>query len=163
MAEDSAATVAEAQTLTVGRQCRPDSSQAGDLRTVLSLPQSPGEFLHPVVYACTAVMLLCLLASAITYVVHQSAIRISRKGRHTLLNFCFHAALTFSVFAGGINRTKYPILCQAVGIVLHYSTLSTMLWIGVTARNIYKQVTKKAPLCPGADQPPYPKQPLLRY
>ncbi|KAJ8793982.1 hypothetical protein J1605_003392 [Eschrichtius robustus] len=75
--------------------------------------QSPGEFLHPVVYACTAVMLLCLLASAITYVVHQSAIRISRKGRHTLLNFCFHAALTFSVFAGGINRTKYPILCQA--------------------------------------------------
>uniref|UniRef100_A0A8C6RWY0 Adhesion G protein-coupled receptor A1 n=1 Tax=Nannospalax galili TaxID=1026970 RepID=A0A8C6RWY0_NANGA len=129
----------------------------------LSLPQYPGEFLHPVVYACTAVMLLCLLASVITYILHQSAIRISRKGRHALLNFCFHAALTFTVFAGGINRTKYPILCQAVGIALHYSTLSTMLWIGVTARNIYKQVTKKAPPCPGADQPPYPKQPLLRF
>nr|XP_015097355.1 adhesion G protein-coupled receptor A1 [Vicugna pacos] len=133
-----------------------------DLRAVLSLPQAPGEFLHPVVYACTAVMLLCLLASAATYVLHRSAIRISRKGRHALLNFCFHAALTFSVFAGGINRTKHPTVCQAVGIVLHYSTLSTMLWIGVTARNIYKQVTKKAPLCPGTDQPPYPKQPLLR-
>ncbi|VFV24294.1 probable g-protein coupled receptor [Lynx pardinus] len=115
----------------------------------------PGEFLHPVVYACTAVMLLCLLASVITYVVHQNAIRISRKGRHTLLNFCFHAALTFTVFAGGVNRTKYPILCQAVGILLHYSTLATMLWIGVTARNIYKQVTKKAPPCP--------RQPLLRF
>lgn len=50
-----------------------------------------------------------------------------------------------------------------VGIVLHYSTLSTMLWIGVAARNIYKQVTRKAPLCPGADQPPHPRQPLLRY
>ncbi|XP_016872268.1 adhesion G protein-coupled receptor A1 isoform X2 [Homo sapiens] len=133
-----------------------------DLKTVLSLPRYPGEFLHPVVYACTAVMLLCLLASFVTYIVHQSAIRISRKGRHTLLNFCFHAALTFTVFAGGINRTKYPILCQAVGIVLHYSTLSTMLWIGVTARNIYKQVTKKAPLCLDTDQPPYPRQPLLR-
>lgn len=47
--------------------------------------------------------------------------------------------------------------------MLHYSTLSTMLWIGVTARNIYKQVTKKAPLCLDADQPPYPRQPLLRY
>ncbi|XP_045295287.1 adhesion G protein-coupled receptor A1 [Leopardus geoffroyi] len=126
-----------------------------DLKTVLSLPQDPGEFLHPVVYACTAVMLLCLLASVITYVVHQNAIRISRKGRHTLLNFCFHAALTFTVFAGGVNRTKYPILCQAVGILLHYSTLATMLWIGVTARNIYKQVTKKAPPCP--------RQPLLRF
>jgi G protein-coupled receptor 123 len=42
-----------------------------DLKTVLSLPQYPGEFLHPVVYACTAVMLLCLLASVITYIVHQ--------------------------------------------------------------------------------------------
>lgn len=42
-----------------------------DLKTVLSLPQHPGEFLHPVVYACTAVMLLCLLASAITYLVHR--------------------------------------------------------------------------------------------
>ncbi|XP_012410610.1 adhesion G protein-coupled receptor A1 [Trichechus manatus latirostris] len=108
-------------------------------------------------------MLLCLLASVITYIVHPSAIRISRKGRHTLLNLCFHAALTFTVFAGGINRTKYPILCQAVGIMLHYSTLSTMLWIGVTARNIYQQVTRKAPPCPGPDQPPYPKQPLLRF
>lgn len=42
-----------------------------------------------------------------------------------------------------------------MGILLHYSTLATMLWIGVTARNIYKQVTKKAPPCP--------RQPLLRY
>lgn len=43
-----------------------------------------------------------------------SAIRISRKGWHMLLNFCFHTALTFAVFAGGINRIKYPIICQAV-------------------------------------------------
>nr|XP_019583866.1 PREDICTED: adhesion G protein-coupled receptor A1 isoform X1 [Rhinolophus sinicus] len=134
-----------------------------DLKTVLSLPQHPGEFLHPVVYACTAVMLLCVLASVITYLVHRSAIRISRKGRHTLLNLCLHAALTFTAFAGGINRTKYRTLCQAVGIVLHYSTLSTMLWIAVTARNIYKQVTKKTPPCPGADQQPYAQQPLLRF
>ncbi|KAM6186390.1 adhesion G protein-coupled receptor A1 [Rhynchocyon petersi] len=108
-------------------------------------------------------MLLCLLASVGTYVVHHSAIRISRKGRHTLLNFCFHAGLTFTVFAGGINRTKYPILCRAVGILLHYFTLATMLWIGVTARSIYKQVTRKAPACSGTDQPSYPRQPLLRF
>ncbi|XP_038267044.1 adhesion G protein-coupled receptor A1 [Dermochelys coriacea] len=134
-----------------------------DLKTVLSFPQYPGEFLHPVVYACTAVMLLCLFASIITYIVHHSTIRISRKGWHMLLNFCFHTALTFAVFAGGINRIKYPIICQAVGIVLHYSTLSTVLWIGVTARNIYKQVTKKAQPCQNSDQASYPKQPLLRF
>ncbi|XP_074088213.1 LOW QUALITY PROTEIN: adhesion G protein-coupled receptor A1 [Macrotis lagotis] len=134
-----------------------------DLKTVLSLPEDPGEFLHPVVYACTAVMLLCLFASILTYIVHHSTIRISRKGWHMLLNFSFHTALTFAVFAGGINRPQYPIVCQAVGITLHYSTLSTMLWIGVTARNIYKQVTKKVPQGPGGEQPPYPKQPLLRF
>lgn len=38
-----------------------------------------------------------------------------------------------------------------------------MLWIGVTARNIYKQVTKKPQPCQNSDQPSYPKQPLLRY
>ncbi|XP_054974891.1 adhesion G protein-coupled receptor A1 [Sorex araneus] len=133
-----------------------------DLKSVLSPPQHPGEFLHPVVYACTAVMLLCLLASVITYLVHQSAIRISREGRHVLLNFCVHTALTFSVFAGGINHTKYPGLCQAVGVTLHFCTLSAMLWLGVAARSIYEQVTKKAPPCPSAHQQPGPRQPLLR-
>ncbi|XP_035256513.1 uncharacterized protein LOC118218168 isoform X2 [Anguilla anguilla] len=134
-----------------------------DLKKVLSFPPYPGEFLHPVVYACTAVMLLCLFASIITYIVHHSAIRISRKGWHMLLNFCFHTALTFAVFAGGINRVKYPVICQAVGIVLHYSSLSTMLWLGVTARNIYKQVTKKPPHAQDGDPPPSSKQPLLRF
>ncbi|KAF6737411.1 Adhesion G protein-coupled receptor A3 [Oryzias melastigma] len=134
-----------------------------DLKKVLSFPPYPGEFLHPVVYACTAVMLLCLFASIITYIVHHSAIRISRKGWHTLLNFCFHTALTFAVFASGINRIKYPIICQAVGFVLHYSSLSTMLWLGVMARNIYKQVTKKPPQNQVNAPPPSSKQTLLRF
>ncbi|XP_069755672.1 adhesion G protein-coupled receptor A3 isoform X2 [Narcine bancroftii] len=133
-----------------------------DLKTVLSFDQYPGEFLHPVVYACTAVLLLCLFASIITYIVHHSTIRIRRKGWHMLLNFCFHSALTCAVYAGGINRTKYPIICQAVGIVLHYSTLSTIFWICVTARNIYKQVTKKVPQYHNADQPSHSQQPMLR-
>uniref|UniRef100_A0A8B9HAK0 Adhesion G protein-coupled receptor A1 n=1 Tax=Astyanax mexicanus TaxID=7994 RepID=A0A8B9HAK0_ASTMX len=141
-----------------------DSIDWEDLKKVLSFPPYPGEFLHPVVYACTAVMLLCLFASIITYIVHHSAIRISRKGWHMLLNFCFHTALTFAVFAGGINRIKYPIFCQAVGIVLHYSSLSTMLWLGFTARNIYKQVTKKPPQPQDGDTPPHPsRSPMLRF
>lgn len=42
-----------------------------DLKRVLSFPPYPGEYLHPVVYACTAVMLLCLLVSIMTYIVHH--------------------------------------------------------------------------------------------
>uniref|UniRef100_A0AAQ6APG3 Adhesion G protein-coupled receptor A1 n=1 Tax=Amphiprion ocellaris TaxID=80972 RepID=A0AAQ6APG3_AMPOC len=110
--------------------------------------------LFEVWYVPAKFLFLCLFGSAI---------RISRKGWHMLLNFCFHTALTFAVFAGGINRIKYPIICQAVGVVLHYSSLSTMLWLGVTARNIYKQVTKKPPQSQDGDPPPPPKQPLLRF
>ncbi|TRZ04511.1 hypothetical protein DNTS_012269 [Danionella cerebrum] len=85
-----------------------------DLKRVLSFPPYPGDYLHPVVYACTAVMLLCLLISIMTYIVHHSIIRISRKGWHMLLNFLFHTAMTFGVFAGGINQINYPVICQVV-------------------------------------------------
>lgn len=60
---------------------------------------------------------------------------------------------------GGAWLTTVP---SQVGIALHYSTLSSSLWILVTARNIYKQVTRKAPPCSGAERPDA-KQPLLRY
>ncbi|KAM7371302.1 hypothetical protein PAMP_010784 [Pampus punctatissimus] len=113
-----------------------------DLKRVLSFPPYPGDYLHPVVYACTAVMLLCLLVSIMTYIVHHSVIRISRNGWHTLLNFLFHTGLTFGVFAGGINQINLPFVCQIVGILLHYASLSTMLWLTFAARNICKDVSK---------------------
>ncbi|XP_034425521.1 adhesion G protein-coupled receptor A1 isoform X2 [Hippoglossus hippoglossus] len=113
-----------------------------DLKRVLSFPPYPGDYLHPVVYACTAVMLLCLLVSIMTYIVHHSVIRISRNGWHILLNFLFHTGLTFGVFAVGINQINLPFVCQIVGIVLHYASLSTMLWLTFTARNICKDVCK---------------------
>ncbi|XP_034049701.1 adhesion G protein-coupled receptor A1 [Thalassophryne amazonica] len=113
-----------------------------DLKRVLSFPPYPGVYLHPVVYACTAVMLLCLLISIITYIVHHSVIRINRSGWHTLLNFLFHMGLTFGVFAGGINQINLPFVCQIVGIVLHHSSLSAMLWLTFMARNICNDVSR---------------------
>ena len=69
-------------------------------------------------------------------VFYGSAIRISRKGWHMLLNFCFHTALTFAVFAGGINRIKYPIICQAVSAFPFHSSHSqsfseNWLWMSI--------------------------------
>uniref|UniRef100_A0A1A8Q4L0 G protein-coupled receptor 123 n=3 Tax=Nothobranchius rachovii TaxID=451742 RepID=A0A1A8Q4L0_9TELE len=112
-----------------------------DLKRVLSFPPYPGDYLHPVVYACTAVMLLCLIVSIMTYIVNHRVIRISRNGWHTLLNFLFHTGLTFAVFAGGINQINFPVVCQIVGVLLHYASLSTMLWLTFTARNICKDVS----------------------
>ncbi|KAM8877381.1 adhesion G protein-coupled receptor A1 [Synchiropus picturatus] len=113
-----------------------------DLKRVLSFPPYPGDYLHPVVYACTAVMLLCLLVSIMTYIVHHRVVRISRNGWHTLINFLFHTGMTFGVFAGGVNQINLPFVCQLVGVGIHYASLSTMLWLTFMARNLCKDVCK---------------------
>ncbi|XP_077418686.1 adhesion G protein-coupled receptor A2 [Vanacampus margaritifer] len=120
--------------------------------------------LHPVVYACTALLLLCLFTIIITHILHHSSIHISRKSWHTLLNTCFHIAMTTAIYVGGISLTSYPIVCQAVGIALHYSSLSTLLWIGVSARVIYKEAMWRMPLAPEGDPSLPPTQrPMLRF
>ncbi|XP_034451519.1 adhesion G protein-coupled receptor A2 [Hippoglossus hippoglossus] len=120
--------------------------------------------LHPVVYACTAVLLLCLFTIIITHILHHSTIHISRKSWHTLLNTCFHIAMTTAIYAGGISLTSYPVVCQAVGIALHYSSLSTLLWIGVSARVIYKETVWRLPRQLEGESPVPPTQrPMLRF
>uniref|UniRef100_A0A8C9SS67 Adhesion G protein-coupled receptor A3 n=1 Tax=Scleropages formosus TaxID=113540 RepID=A0A8C9SS67_SCLFO len=121
------------------------------------------ELLHPVVYATAIALELCLLAVIISYVCLHRSIRISRKGWHMLLNLCLHMLLACGVFIGGINQTRQASVCQAVGIILHYATLATVLWVGVTARNIYKQVTRKAKRYEELDEPPPAPRPMLRF
>uniref|UniRef100_A0A3P8VE06 Adhesion G protein-coupled receptor A3 n=1 Tax=Cynoglossus semilaevis TaxID=244447 RepID=A0A3P8VE06_CYNSE len=119
--------------------------------------------LHPVIYATSIILLLCLLTIIISYIVHHRSVRVSRKFWHMLVNLCFHVSLTCGVFVGGINQTHYASVCQAVGILLHYSTLATALWVGVTARNIYKQLTRKTKRYEELDEPPPPPRPMLRF
>ncbi|KFO53102.1 G-protein coupled receptor 124, partial [Corvus brachyrhynchos] len=125
--------------------------------------QSAAEVLHPAMYTCTAVLLLCLFTTIITYIVHHGTILIPRKGWHMLLNLCFHIAMTAAVFAGGITLTGYRAVCQAVGIILHYSSLSTLLWMAVKARVLYKEVTWKAPQQPDGDTSQAAPRPMLRF
>ncbi|XP_037537044.1 adhesion G protein-coupled receptor A2 [Nematolebias whitei] len=124
----------------------------------------PVRVLHPVVYACTAALLLCLFTIIITHILHHSSIHISRKCWHTLLNTCFHIAMTTAIYAGGISLASYPLVCQAVGIALHYSSLSALLWIGVSARVIYKEAVWRMPRQTEGESPVPPTQrPMLRF
>uniref|UniRef100_A0A452SEQ6 Adhesion G protein-coupled receptor A2 n=1 Tax=Ursus americanus TaxID=9643 RepID=A0A452SEQ6_URSAM len=123
----------------------------------------PGAGLHPVVYPCTAVLLLCLFSTIITYILSHSSIHVSRKGWHMLLNLCFHMAMTSAVFAGGITLTNYHMVCQAVGITLHYSSLSTLLWMGVKARVLHKELTWREPPPQEGDAAPPAPRPMLRF
>uniref|UniRef100_A0A8C0NQ32 Adhesion G protein-coupled receptor A2 n=2 Tax=Canis lupus familiaris TaxID=9615 RepID=A0A8C0NQ32_CANLF len=122
-----------------------------------------GAGLHPVVYPCTALLLLCLFSTIITYILNHSSIHVSRKGWHMLLNLCFHMAMTSAVFAGGITLTNYQMVCQAVGITLHYSSLSTLLWMGVKARVLHKELTWRAPPPQEGDSAPPAPRPMLRF
>ncbi|CAL1591180.1 unnamed protein product [Knipowitschia caucasica] len=124
---------------------------------------TPSIQLHPVSYATSVILLLCLLTIIISYIYHHKTVRVSKKSWHMLVNLCLHIALTCGVFIGGINQTANASVCQAVGILLHYSTLATALWVGVTARNIYKQVTRKAKRYEELDEPPPPPRPMLRF
>ncbi|XP_055742863.1 adhesion G protein-coupled receptor A2-like [Salvelinus fontinalis] len=137
------------------------------LQEVPDFPHSPPmsvRVLHPVVYSCTAILLLCLFTIIITHILHHSSINISRKSWHTLLNTCFHIAMTTAVYAGGITLTSYPMVCQAVGIALHYSSLSTLLWIGVSARVLYKEAVWRMPQQPEGESPvPATQRPMLRF
>ncbi len=52
---------------------------------------------------------------------------------------------------------------RQVGIALHYSSLSTLLWIGVSARVIYKEAVWRMPRQPEGESPAPPTQrPMLR-
>lgn len=52
---------------------------------------------------------------------------------------------------------------RQVGIALHYSSLSTLLWIGVSARVIYKEAVWRTPRQPEGEPPVVPTQrPMLR-
>ncbi|XP_059346639.1 adhesion G protein-coupled receptor A2 [Ammospiza nelsoni] len=125
--------------------------------------QGAVEVLHPAMYTCTAVLLLCLFTTIITYIVHHGTILIPRKSWHMLLNLCFHIAMTAAVFAGGITLTGYRAVCQAVGIILHYSSLSTLLWMAVKARVLYKELSWKAPQQPDRDASQAAPRPMLRF
>ncbi|NXP47106.1 AGRA2 protein, partial [Heliornis fulica] len=134
-----------------------------ELRGFPSETQGPVEVLHPAMYTCTAVLLLCLFTTIITYIINHGTILIPRKAWHMLLNLCFHIAMTAAVFAGGITLTGYLIVCQAVGIILHYSSLSTLLWMAVKARVLYKEATWKAPRQLDGDTSQPAPRPMLRF
>lgn len=77
-----------------------------DLKRVLSFPPYTGDYLHPVVYACTAVMLLCLLVSIMTYIIHHRwAKQIVRTFVENLIQYSHFSADTKKKACEGLNQS----------------------------------------------------------
>nr|XP_032806682.1 adhesion G protein-coupled receptor A3-like isoform X1 [Petromyzon marinus] len=160
--------------------CRPDGSEGnvttlrcgrlGNYAVLMDVvaagagEQAAVRLLHPAVYVCSALLLLCLLALIATYVLHHRVIRVGHKSWHMLLSLWLHLALATAIFAGGINRTQPAVVCQAVGIALHYASLASLLWLGILARNLCKQLRGwRAPPQPGDAAPGPQPRPMLRF
>ncbi len=88
--------------------------------------------------------------------------------RHTHTHTHTHTA-AFSVPVCSLWESfqclMFRLVRWQVGIILHYSTLSSMLWLLFTARNICKEVSKAPPIPQDRDPPkqPRPKATIFRY
>uniref|UniRef100_H2XJY3 Adhesion G protein-coupled receptor A3 n=1 Tax=Ciona intestinalis TaxID=7719 RepID=H2XJY3_CIOIN len=118
---------------------------------------------HPTVYAGSAVLTLTLLLMLITYAVFRkfiifSSLLLSRDARHMIINTTLHLLVAVLTFTVGVWSISSKVMCYVTGILLHYSSLSVLLWITLSSGNICKEML-------AAQQPPLlepkPSKPML--
>ncbi|KAG7167997.1 Adhesion G protein-coupled receptor A3-like [Homarus americanus] len=124
-------------------------------------PSAPG------VYVGSAVCILFLMASIVTWAAHHHRIAAMNKNKHSLMNTWTALLLLVTLFTVGVYQTENQQLCQGIGVALHYLTTCVLLWIIVTVTNLYKKVTKALrPPVPVEESPPdvpLPPKPMLRF
>ncbi|CAK8689231.1 unnamed protein product [Clavelina lepadiformis] len=120
---------------------------------------SPVQLLHPTVFVGSGLLTVALIMIIFTYITFANLV-ISRDARHMVINTCFHILLGVIAFAIGVWRVDEKVFCYSAGISLHYASLSVLLWILLSARNISKEMLL-------SQQPPTlepkPQRPMLRF
>lgn len=67
---------------------------------------------------------------------------MTSRAKHSLINTWLAMGLLCFMFTLGIYQTEDVQLCQAIGLIVHYLTLSCLLWITVTVSQLYKNLSK---------------------
>ncbi|XP_013403689.1 adhesion G protein-coupled receptor A3 isoform X1 [Lingula anatina] len=122
--------------------------------------------LDPVVYVGSGICVVCLATTIITYCTCHKFIRIPKKAKHTLVNMCVSLVFLILVFTLGVKHYESRRACQAIGIAVHYFSMTTFFWIAIAASNMYKRLVKsrKPPEPPPSDlMGPLPPKPMLRF
>lgn len=57
-----------------------------------------------------------------------------KKVKHCVINTWFAVALLSFIYSIGIQQTESIQICQGIGLVLHYLSLSCLLWMATSAR-----------------------------
>ncbi|XP_038052395.1 adhesion G-protein coupled receptor G6-like [Patiria miniata] len=90
---------------------------------------------------------LSIIALAITLIIYLAIRKLrSGKSRQIFIHFCFSLFMLYVVFLAGVDAAKATTGgCAFVAALLHYLTLSTMMWMAVEARNMYVSTVKVFP------------------
>lgn len=99
-------------------------------------------FSHPAVYIGSFILFVCLLISILTYLLCYSVIQMPKKTKHSLVNMWIAITFLCFMYVFGIYQTENVEVCQAVGLMLHYFTLSSLLWMCVGVNSMYKRLRK---------------------
>ncbi|XP_022106239.1 adhesion G protein-coupled receptor A2-like isoform X2 [Acanthaster planci] len=90
---------------------------------------------------------LSIIALVITLTTYLSIRKLRNgKSRQIFIHFCFSLLMLYIVFLAGVDNAKGSGGgCVFVAALLHYLTLSTMMWMAVEARNMYISTVKVFP------------------
>ncbi|XP_071788134.1 uncharacterized protein [Asterias amurensis] len=90
---------------------------------------------------------LSVIALSLTLVIYLSIRKLrTGKSRQIFIHFCFSLLLLYLVFLAGVDNARGSGGgCIFVGALLHYLTLTTMMWMAVEARNMYVSTVKVFP------------------
>nr|CAD7401289.1 unnamed protein product [Timema cristinae] len=97
---------------------------------------------HPAIYMGSLIGVFCLTICVLSYIICHASIQMSKKSKHCLANTWAAMALLCLVFSVGIRSTEDEWFCKGVGLLLHYLTLSSLLWMSVTANNMYHRASR---------------------
>ncbi|GBP90285.1 Adhesion G protein-coupled receptor A3 [Eumeta japonica] len=97
---------------------------------------------HPAVYVGSLILIGCVSCAILTYIMCYRAIQMAKKTKHALINTWTAIGLLCFMYTLGIYQTEDVRLCQVIGLLIHYFSLCSLLWMVVSASHMYKWVTK---------------------
>lgn len=97
---------------------------------------------HPAIYVGSSILFVSMLVCILTYLMCYTSIQMPKKAKHSLINTWIAVVLLCFIYVFGIYQTEDAELCQAVGLMLHYFTLSSLLWMCVSVNSMYKRLRK---------------------
>lgn len=97
---------------------------------------------HPAIYIGSFVLFFCLFVAILTYCICYMSIQMPKKTKHSLINMWIAVVLLLFVYAFGIYQTEDMQLCQSIGLMLHYFTLSSLFWMCVGVTTMYERLHK---------------------